>query len=477
MGSSTLQYLRSNVLGLVAIFISLNAGAYAVTTGGGGGDQRRSIEAPALADGAVNSRVVEDRSLAARDHRSRSVGRRILRVEGLSKVLQKRVGNCEPGESIRKVRRGGGVVCERLSQGSITGLETTGGLTGGGSDGDLTLGADTTVLQTRIAGRCPDNQAIQWIARDGEVTCTNSGTGTVTSVGSGAGLTGGPITDSGTLAVDPTAVQSRVTGECTAGDEAITSVAQNGDVSCESTGTVTSVESGAGLTGGPITDSGTLAVDPTAVQARVTGGCAVGESIRAIAEDGTVTCGDVFTGTVTSVGAGTGLTGGPITDSGTLAVDTGVIQNRVSGSCSGTTAVQSVTAAGGANCSPALERDTTVLTPNLIQITPGNTAVLLSGNGVRLEMDCTTTDATAVIRSDTDTNVVGNDASTTSITAATVGPSGLAGLAIGSTTGLTRGDFNAGVAAGPNSARTLSGSYYLFKNGAGCQMVGYGVAS
>ena len=55
-------------------------------------------------------------------------------------------------------------------------------------------------------------------------------------------------------------------------------------------GTVTSVDSGTGLTGGPITTSGTLNVDTTVIQNRVTGSCPLGSSIQQIASDGSVTC-------------------------------------------------------------------------------------------------------------------------------------------------------------------------------------------
>jgi hypothetical protein len=55
-------------------------------------------------------------------------------------------------------------------------------------------------------------------------------------------------------------------------------------------GTVSSVTAGTGLTGGTITSSGTIAVNTAYVQRRVSTSCAAGSSIRAIAADGSVTC-------------------------------------------------------------------------------------------------------------------------------------------------------------------------------------------
>lgn len=100
------------------------------------------------------------------------------------------------------------------------------------------------------------------------VTSTG-GTGTVTSVGSGTGLTGGPITTSGTLALANTAVAAGTYGDATHAPQIVID-AQGRITSASSVaigggglGTVTSVGSGTGLSGGPITASGTLTVDFT----------------------------------------------------------------------------------------------------------------------------------------------------------------------------------------------------------------------
>src|SRR5262245_52983837 len=92
-------------------------------------------------------------------------------------------------------------------------------------------------LQQRVTGTCPPGSSIRVINQNGSVVCEaddNSG-GTVTSVGTGSGLTGGPITTSGTISVNPTQVQSRVTGTCATGS-AIQSVDQSGTVTCQSVG-------------------------------------------------------------------------------------------------------------------------------------------------------------------------------------------------------------------------------------------------
>ena len=91
-------------------------------------------------------------------------------------------------------------------------------------------------------------------------------------------------------------------------------------------GTVTSITAGSGLTGGSITSSGTLAADTTFLQRRIASSCPAGSSIRAIAADGSVTCQTdaIGTGTVTSIATGAGLTGGPITGSGTIGLASGL---------------------------------------------------------------------------------------------------------------------------------------------------------
>jgi endosialidase-like protein len=162
-------------------------------------------------------------------------------------------------------------------------------------------------LQQRVTGTCPPGQSIRVINANGSVVCEvddNSG-GTVTSVSTGAGLTGGPITTSGTISI--------------------------------ATGGVTSAH----IADGTI---GALDVNPGQVQLRVTGSCGPGNAIRVVDQSGAVTCQSVGSGTVTAVTASAPLvsSGGTtpnislpnvILDSGLLntAIGPSALQSNTSG--------------------------------------------------------------------------------------------------------------------------------------------------
>ncbi len=109
-------------------------------------------------------------------------------------------------------------------------------------------------------------------------------------------------------------VQIRVDNSCSAGSS-IRSINSDGSVECElisdSGGDITEVTAGTGLSGGGSSGTVTVSADTSYIQRRVSSICAAGSSIRAIAEDGSVTCEtDSDSGDITGVTAGTGLSGG-----------------------------------------------------------------------------------------------------------------------------------------------------------------------
>jgi len=108
---------------------------------------------------------------------------------------------------------------------------------------------------------------------------SGGGSGTVTSVATGAGLTGGPITGSGTISIPSAGVtnsmlaNNSITVTAGSGLSGGGTVALGGTVTLTNTspssgGTVTSVASGTGLSGGPITGSGTLSLNTSYTDAR-----------------------------------------------------------------------------------------------------------------------------------------------------------------------------------------------------------------
>ena len=161
--------------------------------------------------------------------------------------------------------------------------------------------------------------------------------GTVTSLIAGTGLTGGTITSSGTIAFDTTWGDARYALSSALSSYVPTSrtITINGtslDLSSNrswSVGTVTSLIAGTGLSGGTITSSGTISFDTTWGDARYALSSALSSYVpttRTITINGTAF--DLSSnrswnvGTVTSIIAGTGLSGGTITSSGTIAFDT-----------------------------------------------------------------------------------------------------------------------------------------------------------
>jgi hypothetical protein len=179
-----------------------------------------------------------------------------------------------------------GITNAMLANSKVTlSASTAGGLT---VPGAMTLGDSYTIgLKACTAKQVLQYNGTAWV-------CAAAGTGTVTSVASGAGLTGGPITGSGTLSIASAGVTNAMLAH-----PSIT------------------LTTGSGLNGpGAMTlgNSYTLGL---------TTSCAANQILK---WNGSAwACATAGTGTVTSVASGTGLTGGPITGSGTLSINTAVV--------------------------------------------------------------------------------------------------------------------------------------------------------
>src|SRR5205814_1147527 len=111
------------------------------------------------------------------------------------------LGACAGHAAISQITVRGAVFCQPIGAGSISGVLAGADLTGGGTSGQVTLSADETKLQRRLTSGCPSGTAIQGIDQTGNPNCTEFGSGSVTSVGAGTGLTGGPVTSSGRLSL------------------------------------------------------------------------------------------------------------------------------------------------------------------------------------------------------------------------------------------------------------------------------------
>ena len=152
------------------------------------------------------------------------------------------------------------------------------GLTGGGNlSANVTISmANTSVTPATYGGG--SNAAEITVDAQGRITAAANVAipqGTVTNVATGTGLTGGPITSNGTISLANTAVSPGVYGD-SANAVQITVDAQGRLTSAANVaipqGTVTNVATGTGLTGGPITSTGTISLANTAVTPATYGG-------------------------------------------------------------------------------------------------------------------------------------------------------------------------------------------------------------
>ena len=218
----------------------------------------------------------------------------------------------------------------------------------------------------------------------------NATSGTVTSVATGYGTSGGTITTSGTISADTAAMATRDRVQ-----KAVDSL--NVSIGTKGSGTVTSVatNNGTGITGGAITGTGTIAADTTILGTRAWRDKAVDSLNVLIAAKGV--------GTVTSVGTGYGVTGGTITGSGTVVVDTATLFTKYTttlGAGSGISITgRTITATSGSGTVTDVIGGTNISITGTSTIQPtvnitGQIAVSNGGTGVTTQTSVNTTPIT-----------------------------------------------------------------------------------
>jgi hypothetical protein len=150
---------------------------------------------------------------------------------------------------------------------------------------------------------------------------------------------------------DTSGLQARVSGACAPG-EAIRAIAADGSVVCDIAGDggIVEVVAGNGLTGGGTSSTVALGVDLDEVQARVAAPCGAGTFVRSIARDGTPEC---VAAPAPVAGAGIVIDPGNV-----IRVDTAAVQARVAGPAC-TYGIASIAADGSVTCAANNDTNTT----------------------------------------------------------------------------------------------------------------------
>ena len=181
------------------------------------------------------------------------------------------------------------------------------GLSGGGQlTGNVTLNLANTAVTAATYGNATSVSQIT-VDAQGRITSAANvgisipGMGTVTNVVTGTGLTGGPITTTGTISLANTAVTAGSYGN--ASTVAVLTVNAQGQLTAASN---SAIAIGVAAVSGAVPNTVNVIAGTN-----LTGGGAL---------TGNVTINNPYNGTVTNVATGTGLTGGPITSTGTVSL-------------------------------------------------------------------------------------------------------------------------------------------------------------
>ncbi len=272
------EYIRRNILGIVAIWLALGGIAWAA------GLKPNSVKSKHIKDGQVQTNDLGDGQVVG------------LKLADGSVTTAKIVDNAVTGAKVDE--------STLAKVPSATNADDAGQLDG----------LDSSQLQRRVTADCTPGGAIGSVNADGTASCVAGGTGDITAVttGPGSGLTGGAtsgaadlsLADGGTLAeiADDDGSGSGLDADRLDGKDS-DDFLQPGSVA---DGDLSGVFSDLQIKSGAV---GTFEIDPTKVQKRVSGTCASQTAIVGVFEGGGVSCG------ATSGGSPGGSAGGDLAGS------------------------------------------------------------------------------------------------------------------------------------------------------------------